>query len=275
MADMPDRTSLPIRVHELLLGLAGRIDDDALTDARELLAVAESDRAIELVVGSLVAGRVPVSAAEGAQLGDLIAEVNCPPALAERLVVDRDLKLPRHRFTVGAEDDQRPESGVLDAVGRVLGGLPDVRSVSCVWRTTSAGATAGPVPQRLLLIETGSDGFAPSTAYRVEQALRRVGINAAVEVLAAGADHSEYHRAALAAARRLTGRETPDAREPRRSAASVPSAPLPAPLPPPPPVPPSPSLSAPPLSAPSLSAPSLKAPSLKVPSPSASAPSSS
>jgi hypothetical protein len=73
-----------------------------------------------------------------------------------------------------------------------------------VWRTTPAGSPAGPVPQRIVLVETGPDGFAPSTAYRVEHALRRAGIRAAVEVVQAGTELSDYHGDALAVARRLS-----------------------------------------------------------------------
>jgi hypothetical protein len=56
-------------------------------------------------------------------------------------------------------------------------------------------------------VETGPDGFAPSTAYRVEQALRRAGINAAVEVVQGGGELTDYHRGALTAARRISLRQ--------------------------------------------------------------------
>jgi hypothetical protein len=203
VADSPDRIALPIRVHDFLLACAGRIDDDALTDARELLAMAELDRAVELVTASLVAGRIRLSADERDELLDLVDAVRCPTALVDRVVVDDAAPLPRHRFTTGAMDDPSPEIGVLDAAARVIDVLPDIRSLSCVWRTTPAGAPAGPVPQRLVLVEMGPDGFAPSTAYRVEHALRRAGVRAAVEVVQAGTDLSDYHGDALAMARRL------------------------------------------------------------------------
>jgi hypothetical protein len=112
--------------------------------------------------------------------------------------------LPRHRFTTGVMDDPAPDNGVLDAVGRVVEVLPDIRGLSCVWRTTPAGAPAGPVPQRLVLVETGPDGFAPSTSYRVEQALRRAGIRASVEVIQAGSEITDYHADALAVSRRVS-----------------------------------------------------------------------
>jgi hypothetical protein len=204
MADVSDRVALPIQVHEFLLTCAGRIDDDALTDTRELLAVAELDRAVELLAGSLVAGRIAITSTERDTLARLIGAVRSSTSLLERIVVDDAARLPRHRFTVGAESDPDPEDGVADAVGHVVEVLPDIRSVSCVWRTTPAGATSGPVPQRMVLVETGPDGFAPSTAYRVEQALRRAGINAAVEVVHSGGELTDYHRGALTAARRIS-----------------------------------------------------------------------
>jgi hypothetical protein len=204
VADSSDRIALPIRVHDFLLNCAGRIDDDALTDARELLAMAELDRAVELTTASLVAGRIRLTADERDELLDLVDAVRSSPALVDRVVVDDSAPLPRHRFTTGAMDDPSPEIGVLEAAGRVVEVLPDIRSLSCVWRTTPAGSPAGPVPQRVVLVETGPDGFAPSTAYRVEHALRRAGIRASVEVVQAGTELSDYHGDALAVARRVS-----------------------------------------------------------------------
>jgi hypothetical protein len=186
-----------------MLACAGRVDDDALTDARELLAVAELDRAVDMLAASLVAGRIHVTPSERDALVNLTTAVRSSPALASRLVVTDAPKQQRHRFSVGTLEDPSPEDGVLNAIGRVVEVLPDIRSVSCVWRTTPAGTAAGPVPQRVVIVETGPDGFAPSTAYRVEQALRRAGLRAAVEVVQAGGDMPNYHADALHVARRL------------------------------------------------------------------------
>lgn len=214
MADSSDRIALPIRVHEFLLACAGRIDDDALTDARELLAVAELDRAIELLAASLVAGRIPVTADERDELRDLVDAVRSAPALVDRIIVNDSAPFPRHRFTAGLSDDPAPDAGIADAVGRVIEVLPDIRALSCVWRTTPAGGPSGSVPHRLVLVETGPSGFAPSTAYRVEQSLRRAGIRASVEVIAAGSEVTPYHADALAVARRISLRQAAVARSP-------------------------------------------------------------
>jgi hypothetical protein len=190
---------LPVRLHDLLLALAGRVDDDALSQARELLAVAEPDRAVELVVGCLLAGRIPVTDPEHRQIADLLDEVNSSRTLADLLVVVDTLPVPRHRFS--AESD--PVAGIATALAKVVTSLPDIRSVMCVWRSTPAGASPGPLPQRLVLVDIGPQGYAPATAYRIDRALRRSGLSAAVEVLRPATQLSDYHAAAVTTAREV------------------------------------------------------------------------
>jgi len=190
---------LPVRLHDLLLALAGRVDDDALSQARELLAVAEPDRAVELVVGCLLAGRIPVTDLEHRQIADLLDELNSSRTLADLLVVVDTLPVPRHRFS--AESD--PAAGIATALAKVVTSLPDIRSVMCVWRSTPAGASPGPLPQRLVLVDIGPQGHAPATAYRIDRALRRAGLSAAVEVLRPATQLSDYHAAAVTTAREV------------------------------------------------------------------------
>ncbi|ALG05801.1 hypothetical protein [Kibdelosporangium phytohabitans] len=225
MTQVADRVALPIRVHDLLLGLAGRLDDDALTDARELLASAELDRSLELIGGCLVAGRIPLSPVERRDLDAMFAEANCDTTLIQQLKVDDGrARPPVHRFHPGLVDSQigGAEAGVSEAVHRVLEVLPDVRALWCVWRTTPAGAVAGPVPHRIVLVEIGPRGFPPATAYRIEHALRRAGIRAAVEVLRDNSPLTEYHRQGMQQARRVSFDGAPDeqpvaAEPPRRT----------------------------------------------------------
>ncbi|HEX6352338.1 hypothetical protein [Actinophytocola sp.] len=195
--------ALPIRIHDLLLTLAGRLDDDALADARQMLASAELDRSLEFLAGCLVAGRVVLTREQHAELAALFADTYLDSAVIERLMVTDRVSVGRHRFAIGSVDGREPERGVADAVRPVLGVLPDVRSIWCVWRLTPAGPSSGPVPHLLVVVGIGPGGFPPATAYRVEDALRRAGIRASVEVLTDGIEPGEYHREAMRSARQI------------------------------------------------------------------------
>ncbi|KDN16347.1 hypothetical protein [Amycolatopsis rifamycinica] len=191
-----DGFSVPLRLHNLLLALAGRIDDSALTEARELIARAHIDEAVELTTGTLIAGRIPVSSAEQRELALVLEMSRSDATLANDLLVDETEPVNTHRFT----GENAPEFGIAEALDRTLQVLPDVRSVHAVWRNTPAGSVPGALPQRVVLVELGPDGNPPAVAFRVDTALRRAGIHSVVEVSGPGVAHSEYHQAASAAA---------------------------------------------------------------------------
>jgi len=195
--------ALPIRIHDLLLALAGRVDDDALGDVRQMLASAELDRSLEFLAGCIAAGRIVLTAEQHRELAALFADTYLDPSVIDRvLVADRDTA-GRHRFAVGPVDGREPDRGVAEAVRPVLDVLPDVRSMWVVWRLTPAGPASGPVPHLLVLVGIGPGGFPPATAYRVEHALRRAGIRASVEVLMDGVEPDDYHREAMRSARQV------------------------------------------------------------------------
>ncbi|HEY3465338.1 MAG TPA: hypothetical protein VGL47_09420 [Amycolatopsis sp.] len=191
-----DGFSVPLRLHNLLLALAGRIDDSALTEARELIARAHIDEAVELTTGTLIAGRIPVSSAEQRELALVLEMSRSDATLANDLLVDETEPVNTHRFS----GENSPEFGIAEALDRTLQVLPDVRSVHAVWRNTPAGSVPGALPQRVVLVELGPDGNPPAVAFRVDTALRRAGIHSVVEVSGPGVAHSEYHQAASAAA---------------------------------------------------------------------------
>jgi hypothetical protein len=209
--------ALPIRIHDLLLSLAGRLDDDALADARQMLASAELDRSLEFVAGCLVAGRVTLAKAHKRELESLFADTYLDSSVIDRIPVRDPAPAARHRFAVGAVEGREPDRGVADAIRPVLEVLPDVRSVWCVWRLSPAGPVSGPVPHRVVLVGVGPGGFAPATAYRVEYALRRAGIRASVEVLVDGNQPGDYHQEAMRCARQVPFAEPDSASRPRMS----------------------------------------------------------
>jgi len=209
--------SLPIRIHDLLLSLAGRVDDDALADARQMLASAELDRSLEFVAGCVVAGRIVLTKNQQRELESLFSDTYLDSSVIDRVVARDPAPTVRHRFAVGPVEGREPDRGVADAVRPVLDVLPDVRSVWCVWRLTPAGPVSGPVPHRVVLVGVGPGGFAPATAYRVEYALRRAGIRASVEVLVDGNQPGDYHQEAMRCARQVPFADPGSASTPRRS----------------------------------------------------------
>lgn len=232
---------------DLLLSLAGRVDDDAVNTTREMLGTGHAGAAAEFLVGCLLAGRVPVGADERERLDAVLDELRCPREFVERLhVVDR-VPDEEHRFS----EQHGSGEELVDALAPVAGRLSGVRGLWCAWRTTPAGVTYGAVPQRILLAEVGSDGSAVAVGYQLVEALRRAGISCAVDVFTTGTDLPAYHRDALGSARRVhldlpagaaTGHASPNhGRAPRMSSGGEPAGvselPDPPLAPPPDPVP--------------------------------------
>ncbi|PPK65818.1 hypothetical protein V5P93_000294 [Actinokineospora auranticolor] len=207
--------ALPVRVHDLLLALAGRLDDDALADARELLASAEIDRSLEMIAGCLVAGHVGIGTAEREELLALFGATYSDPGVVGRVRVAEPDLVTRHRFAAGKVDGIGPEEGVAEAASRVLEALPDIRAVWAVWRLTPAGAATGAVPHRVVLVGVGPTGSAAATAYRVETSLRRAGLTASVEVLRDGTEPTDYHHTAMRYATEVQVPRTPPAVVPK------------------------------------------------------------
>ncbi len=191
-----DGFAVPLRLHNVLLAMAGRLDDSALSEARELVARSHLDDAAELTVGALIAGRIMVRPSEQRELALVLEMSRSDAALADQLTVGESVPDYAHRFS----RDNDPDAGIAEALDRTLRVLPDVRSVHAVWRNTPAGSVPGPLPQRVVLIEIGPEAHPPAVAFRVDDALRRSGIRAVVEVTGPSAERTEYHEAALASA---------------------------------------------------------------------------
>ena len=190
----------------MLLSLAGRIDDDALSSVRELVAVEDDAAAAELLGGCLLAAGVGVTAREHAVLGRWFAASRVDPELVD--VLPRDPEADRreeHRFTPDPPASARTPGSSRDAgevVARAAARLPGVQRVRQCWRTTPAGSAPGPVPHRVVLVETHSADDCEHVAHHVAHAARELGA-VSVEVFAAGAELPAYHRAAVRVARPL------------------------------------------------------------------------
>ncbi|OZM73378.1 hypothetical protein CFN78_11090 [Amycolatopsis antarctica] len=191
MVEVHDGLGVSLRLHNLLLALAGRLDDSALTEAREMVARSRLDEAVELVAGALIAGRIPMTADEQRELAAVLELSRSDAVLAGQLTIGD--YAPLHRFT-GMND---PDRGIVSALDRTLRVLPDLRTVHAVWRNTPSGSVPGPLPQLVVLVTMGADGHPPAAAYRVDAALRRAGIRAVVEVSGPDSPISAYHQAAL------------------------------------------------------------------------------
>ncbi|GAA2781941.1 hypothetical protein [Crossiella cryophila] len=226
-----DGMTLADRIHQLLLELAGRIDDDAVLAAREHAALLEYERAAELMLGALLAGRISITPAEQYRLRHVLDEVRIDPALADQVVVSEVRLGDGHRFNSGND----PIPGLERVLAGVLRRLPALRSVWGTWRTTPAGAAAGAVPHQVLLMEVGPEGFPSAVVYQLNRAMQQAGVRSSIEVFRTGEELPEYHEKALATARRIDvpGYEAEPIRERpvARRARSEPPPPPPAPSP--------------------------------------------
>jgi hypothetical protein len=221
MADGRDVSGdVTVDTHSLLLSLAGTLDDELLGWCRELVAVGEADYAVELVAAAVQADRVRLPAGPREQLHD---------AATRRHLLGRDESLPaadtsarmRHRFVADPVAGGFPAPPADASPEQALAGVPTRMLRNCqlwvTWRATPAGSAPGPLPHPVVLIETDELDGADVLAYQVAEVLRGVGVFASIEVFASGAELGDYHRAALAEARRVEPAGSTDASRPNGS----------------------------------------------------------
>ncbi|MBW0106366.1 hypothetical protein I4I78_28440, partial [Pseudonocardia sp. KRD-291] len=207
--------------HELLLALAGWVDDDLLATGRELVAVGEEVPALELLVASLAAGRTALPSPVRAALVEAAVGLRVEPHADRVLPPGVPPGETAHRFAA--------EAGPADVAVRVAGigtNLPVVaRSgarVSLAWRLTPAGAAPGPLPHPVLLAAVQTGGPVEVLAYQLGAALARAGVPASVEAFVDGTALPPYHLAALSEALPLdpaAGEDAPSPAPPATPAA--------------------------------------------------------
>ena len=188
-----DDTNAPGSPHDLLLRLAGRVDDDLLADARELVAVGEDGHALELVTAAL--------AADGTALPPVVRAELVTAADTARIDLDADAALPpaapdttAHRFSASAAADVP----VIAAARALPDRLRDGIRLRLAWRQTPAGPAPTSLPYPVLLVESPADGRPGEVlAYQMGAAMARSDVHVAVEVLTPGKPLTSYHAAAL------------------------------------------------------------------------------
>ena len=126
------------RLHNLVLALTGRVDDDAVNSVREMLGIGQLDAAAEFLAGCLLAGRIPVTSTEQYHLRRALEEARSQQALADRLHVVEAVPDEGHRFS-DEHDQDRSDRELVDALAPIAGRLHGVRALWCAWRTTPAG----------------------------------------------------------------------------------------------------------------------------------------
>lgn len=214
---MTESASPVLTTHELLLALAGRVDDDLLASSRELVASGADGQALELLTATLVADRAALP----------------PPVRAAVVAIGRALRIgldAEQELPAAVREDGTPHRFHADAappaavawVGDVLAG-PAAHQLAgrrswLTWRRTPAGAAPGPLPHPVLLVEVdeeaGPDAHtaADVLAYQLATILHRAGAPASVEAFVAGSALPGYHAEALSSARPVpaeTGRRQP------------------------------------------------------------------
>ncbi len=227
----PDDGPPPVgRLHDVLLGLAGRLDDDALTSVREMVAAEADAEAAELLGGCLLAGGIGLTGGERAVLRPWFTAARVDPELLGLLPADSGaLDSSVHRFVTNAAG--RAPGIPLARAARRLTGVVAVRES---WRVTPAGTAPGPVPHRVVLVETAGPDDCDHVVHHLAHAARALD-DTSVEVFAVGAGLPAYHRDALAVARPLVADDAaapapaaPVRLSPSVPARTVPPAPTPA-----------------------------------------------
>lgn len=200
-----------VETHSLLLSLAGLIDDELLGWCRELVAVGDSDYALELVAAAVQADRTRLP---GPLHADLLAAAQRRRVLGRGDGFPSPDSAPRmpHRFAVDPTEHGFPARPEAHSPESALRAVPTRLLRDCqlwlTWRLTPAGGAPGPLPHPVVLIETADGLGAEVLAYQVAEVLGRTGVFASVEVFSSEQELGEYHRAALAQAHSMFGAES-------------------------------------------------------------------
>jgi hypothetical protein len=206
MSDGLEDADVAVETHGLLLSLAGLIDDELLGWCRELVAVGESEYALELVTASVQADRVRLPEQLHANLQDTAIRHRAL-GRADTLPSPDPSPRMRHKFSTDPTEHGFPAQPFGPSPEEALRLVPSRLLRDCklwlTWRLTPAGGAPTPLPHPVVLVETSDVLGAEALAYQVAEVLSRAGVFASVEVFSNSLQLGDYHREALAAARSL------------------------------------------------------------------------
>ncbi|WP_433261105.1 hypothetical protein ACQPZF_25915 [Actinosynnema sp. CS-041913] len=179
-------------MHEVLLGLAGRVPDDFLASARRQLADGAVGDVAVAVTHELARSRVPVSVADAAVLSELVDESAFGAFTGIPL---SDVRPPLVWLFAGAgEQDVRDETTA--ALVEVLAATPSARGLWMAWRTPLRDDG----PRVPVYVVTTDGGDLAALAGRLCRVLDGRADVPRVEVVGPG-DAPSYQRAARAGGR--------------------------------------------------------------------------
>jgi hypothetical protein len=175
----------------LLRGLAGRVDDAALTTFRSMLAARELTMLARSLADGLEREHIPLDAGERALLARLLgAEVAGVP--------EPGGPPPRYTFTPTGERPSTQDESLVYLVSH----LPSARRMLRAYRQPASDTAPGPGTWLYLVeLDPGSEVTVPQNQLKIPDPLFGI-----VEVFAAGESLPPYHAAALDAAEEIWSR---------------------------------------------------------------------
>ncbi|MEV4615638.1 hypothetical protein AB0K43_24055 [Kitasatospora sp. NPDC049258] len=189
---MPDPRPRDTACHELLLALAGRLPDAPLRSARLALADGGVHAATTLALAELAGQGRPVTAAELAAAGALLAQELAPD---DFLTVGR-VPDPPYDFTEFGDAAELAADLLDEAVLLTAEACAD--QVTGVWRCWRRALFADEPDRRVYLVQAEYPDDAPVLAGTFHEALAAVGDEqAGVEVVAIGSEVVGYQRLVL------------------------------------------------------------------------------
>ncbi|WP_223838284.1 hypothetical protein [Saccharopolyspora pogona] len=178
-------------MHDLLLGLAGRVPDEFLATARQQLADGVIDQVAESVCQELAAGGVALPFRQMSVLAEFLAD--SATSTFSRIPIGDEQRVLAWHFTGTPSEPVDVDDVAVAALVAVLSDTTGVRGLWRVWRGPVRGQ--GPwLP--VYVVEAGSVDPAGLTG-RLQRALAAAGSGVPrVEVVAPGGEVPVYQRAA-------------------------------------------------------------------------------